>query len=75
MTDLANMTPNDAWEKFVGDQSLAEFIECSATAGRTDTVEDALLDYILCGPMTDGLSHEEMCDVYDLLITYMEINL
>src|SRR5690606_33478016 len=59
------LTPADAWEGFVGDQSLAEFMHLSLAAGH-DTPEAAVAAYLddsyddLTRDIQDPISREEL---------------
>ena len=67
------LTPADAWQGFVGDQSLAEFMHLSLAAGH-DTPEAAVAAYLdesyddLTRDIQDPISREEL---ETLLVEYL----
>lgn len=70
------LTPADAWDGFVGDQSLAEFMHLSLAAGH-DTPEAAVAAYLdesyddLTRDIQDPISREEL---ETLLVEYLTEN-
>jgi hypothetical protein len=71
MTD--HMTPAQAWERFVGNQSPAEFMEISRANGYA-TAAEAVTAYVVELPRMfpdDGITLEDAVTAAPLLLQYL----
>ena len=73
MATIDTLTPNEAWEIYVGDQSPQEFVDfADLTDDRNLTA--ALVDYVTSSPACEDLSSAERDQVAELLARHIEAN-
>jgi len=68
---MTAMTPEHAWEIYVGSQSPSEFFKRSDE----DKANDAVYKYVADSPTCDELSDEEKEDVVNLLLDHLRSSL
>jgi len=64
---MNEITPNEAWDTFVGEQSTAEFLACSETSDP----EVAVREYADGHPFFVGLGEDEREEVFALLAEHI----
>src|SRR5690554_3704989 len=67
---LKNLSPNETWEKFIGNQSRKEFMELSGN----QTPEEAAEEYVRVSPMCADLSDDEKEVVIEKLVEHIHFD-
>lgn len=62
-----NLSPNETWEKFIGNQSRKEFMELSGN----QTPEEAAEEYVRESPMCADLNDDEKEVVIEKLVEHI----